>query len=126
MTNDVFAALSNPVRRRILEHLREGARSTTDLAGEFEVGRPAVSEHLAVLRSAGLVREEPRGRHRFYHLEAARLVEVGDWLAPFERYWRERMRDLADFLDAEHADRGEGSEDEHDRHHRHDDHDQEA
>lgn len=104
MSTDVFGALSNPVRRRILEHLRDGPRATTDLAGEFALGRPAISEHLAVLKAAGLVREEPRGRHRFYHLEAGRLAEVGDWLAPFERFWQQRIQDLADFLDATEPD----------------------
>ncbi|MGW5343466.1 ArsR/SmtB family transcription factor [Streptomyces sp. NPDC004050] len=69
MPIDVFGVLANPVRRRLLESLREGPRSTGELAGLFELGRPAVSEHLAVLRTAGLVREEPRGRHRFHHLD---------------------------------------------------------
>jgi|SRR6185312_8720006 len=110
MPADVFAALSNPVRRRILEHLREGPRATTDLAGEFDLGRPAISEHLAVLKAAGLVREEPRGRHRFYHLEAARLAEVEDWLTPFERFWKQRIQALADFLDAEEPPRTENPE----------------
>lgn len=110
MSTDVFAALSNPVRRRILEHLRDGPRATTDLAGEFALGRPAISEHLAVLKAAGLVREEPRGRHRFYHLEAARLAEVEDWLTPFERFWKQRIQDLADFLDAAEPPRTESTE----------------
>ncbi|HTJ66346.1 MAG TPA: metalloregulator ArsR/SmtB family transcription factor [Actinospica sp.] len=101
MSTDVFGALANPVRRRLLESLREGPRSTGDLAGMFELGRPAVSEHLAVLRGAGLVREEPRGRHRFYHLEAAPLAEVDTWLHPFERYWNQRLRALSDLLDEE-------------------------
>jgi DNA-binding transcriptional ArsR family regulator len=51
-----------------------------------------VSEHLQVLRKARLVREEPRGQQRFYHLEPVPLAEVDAWLHPFERYWRERMR----------------------------------
>lgn len=98
---DVFNALSSPVRRRLLEALRAGPRAAGELAGEFELSRPAVSEHLAVLRNAGLVREEPRGRHRYYHLEAAPLAEVGAWLHPFEHYWRARMRALTDLLDEE-------------------------
>jgi DNA-binding transcriptional ArsR family regulator len=98
---DVFAVLANPVRRKLLESLREGPRSTGDLAGLFELGRPAVSEHLAVLRGAGLVREEPRGRHRFYHLDAQCLVEVDAWLRPFEHYWNQRLQALADVLDEE-------------------------
>lgn len=69
--------------------------------GAFELSRPAVSEHLAVLRSAGLVREEPRGRYRYYHLEAAPLAEAVEWLHPFERYWRARMGALSDLIDEE-------------------------
>jgi DNA-binding transcriptional ArsR family regulator len=98
---DVFSALANPVRRQLLESLRDGPRAVNDLAGQFELSRPAVSEHLQVLRQARLVREEPRGRQRFYHLEAAPLAEVGDWLHPFEHYWRARMRSLRDVLDQE-------------------------
>ncbi|MFG2947154.1 ArsR/SmtB family transcription factor [Streptomyces adustus] len=101
MPTDVFAVLANPVRRRLLERLREGPCSASELAAMFELGRPAVSEHLAVLRGAGLVREEPRGRHRFYHLQADRLAEVGEWLHPFEQYWRQRLEALADLLDEE-------------------------
>ncbi|MER7847680.1 metalloregulator ArsR/SmtB family transcription factor [Kitasatospora sp. NPDC096077] len=98
---DVFSALANPVRRKLLESLRAGPRAAGELAGEFELSRPAVSEHLAVLRNARLVREEPRGRHRYYHLEAAPLAEVGQWLHPFEHYWRARMRTLRELLDEE-------------------------
>lgn len=101
MPTDVFGVLASPVRRKLLERLREGARSTGDLASLFELGRPAVSEHLAVLRSAGLVREEPRGRQRFYHLQPDGLAEVGAWLHPFEHYWRQRLQTLSDVLDSE-------------------------
>ncbi|MGW2371835.1 MULTISPECIES: ArsR/SmtB family transcription factor [Kitasatospora] len=98
---DVFSALANPVRRRLLESLRSGPRAAGELAGDFELSRPAVSEHLAVLKSARLVREEPRGRHRYYHLEPDPLAEVEEWLHPFERYWRQRMRSLRDVLEKE-------------------------
>ncbi|MFE0625574.1 ArsR/SmtB family transcription factor [Streptomyces sp. NPDC058864] len=99
MATDVFSALANPVRRRLLESLRDGPRAVNDLAGRFELSRPAVSEHLQVLRQAGLVREEPRGRQRFYHLEPEPLSEVGEWLHPFEHYWRARLRSLRELLD---------------------------
>jgi hypothetical protein len=58
-----------------------------------------VSEHLAVLRKAALVRERPSGRQRHYHLTPGPLVEVGVWLHPFERYWRDRLHSLAEFLE---------------------------
>jgi DNA-binding transcriptional ArsR family regulator len=97
----VFSALANPVRRRVLELLVEGPRTAGAIAEQFELSRPAVSEHLAVLRRAELVREEAAGRERHYHLNAGALVEVSEWLHPFERYWRERLRSLSDLLDQE-------------------------
>ena len=98
---DVFAALANPVRRDILVQLRQGPRNVTDLAQGFAIGRPAVSEHLQVLRKARLVREEPRGRERFYHLDPRPLEDVGSWLEVFERYWKRRLVDLERLLDEE-------------------------
>jgi DNA-binding transcriptional ArsR family regulator len=98
---DVFGALANPVRRQLLEALRDGPRPAGDLAGRFALSRPAVSEHLAVLRHAGLVTEEPRGRHRYYHLAAEPLAEVQDWLHPFERYWRTRLTALRDLVEGD-------------------------
>ncbi|MHB8575977.1 MAG: ArsR/SmtB family transcription factor [Dehalococcoidia bacterium] len=98
MHSDVFSALANPVRREILAQLRDGPRAVNDLANGFNLGRPAISEHLQVLRRVGLVREEPRGQQRFYHLEPGPLAEVDEWLHPFERYWRARMRALREVL----------------------------
>ena len=104
---DVFSALANPVRRQILVQLRRGPRAVNDLAGAFDVGRPAVSEHLQVLRRARLVREEPRGRERYYHLDPRPLAEVDAWLEAFGRYWKERLHDLEDLLDKEAKERKE-------------------
>jgi DNA-binding transcriptional ArsR family regulator len=100
-TPDIFAVLANPVRRRILELLMGRPYTVNDLVSEFQLQRPAVSEHLQVLRTARLVRDERRGRERYYHLDAARLNEVDEWLKPFARYWRERMRALDAILDEE-------------------------
>ena len=101
MPSDVFSALANPVRRRLLEELRDGPLPVNDLVSRFELGRPAISEHLQVLRQSGLVREEPKGRQRIYHLEPLPLAQVEDWLHPFERYWRDRLHALRDLLDQE-------------------------
>ncbi len=98
---DVFSALANQVRREILMRLRRGPRQVTDLAQGFEIGRPAVSEHLQVLRKARLVKEEPRGRERYYHLDPRPLAEVEEWLEAFSRYWKQRMAALEDVLGEE-------------------------
>ena len=95
---DVFAALANPVRREILMQLRRGPRAVNELARGFDLGRPAVSEHLQVLRKAQLVREEPRGRERFYHLDPRPLSEVDVWLEAFTKYWDKRLAALEDLL----------------------------
>jgi uncharacterized protein YndB with AHSA1/START domain/DNA-binding transcriptional ArsR family regulator len=97
--DDVFVALSNPVRRRLLEVLAQGPRSAGSLAGLFDLSRPAVAEHLQVLRRAGLVRDEAVGRHRHYHLTADPLADVSEWVHPFERFWRSRLRTLADLVE---------------------------
>lgn len=99
---DVFSALANPVRREILVQLRRGPRSVNDLASGFELSRPAVSEHLQVLRKARLVREQPRGRERYYHLDPRPLSDVETWLRAFTQYWEARLASLEDLLDEEH------------------------
>jgi len=91
---DVFSALANPVRREILVRLRRGPRIASELARGFEIGRPAVSEHLQVLRRARLVREEPRGRERYYHLDPRPLSEIEVWLEAFNKYWKQRLNAL--------------------------------
>jgi DNA-binding transcriptional ArsR family regulator len=101
MADDVFLALAHPVRRRLLEMLMDGPRSAGTLAAEFDLSRSAVAEHLGVLRRAGLVRDEPVGRHRHYHLASEPLATVSDWLSPFERYWRARLRALTDLVEEE-------------------------
>jgi DNA-binding transcriptional ArsR family regulator len=91
---DVFSVLANPVRREILVRLQRGPRIAGELAQGFEIGRPAVSEHLQVLRKARLVREEPRGRERYYHLDPRPLSEIGLWLKAFDKYWKQRLNAL--------------------------------
>jgi DNA-binding transcriptional ArsR family regulator len=98
---DVFAALANPVRREILLQLRRGPRAVNDLASEFDLGRPAISEHLQVLRKAKLVREQPRGRERYYHLDPRPLSEVDTWLEAFNKYWNKRLAALEELLNEE-------------------------
>ncbi|MFG1676071.1 ArsR/SmtB family transcription factor [Micromonospora sp. NPDC049282] len=98
---DVFAALANPTRRELLRLLRdEGEQPVQWLADRFDMRRPSLSEHLRVLKDAGLVTEQPVGRQRFYALRPEPLREVADWLTPYERFWRQRLAGLGDVLDA--------------------------
>ncbi|KAF4410299.1 MULTISPECIES: ArsR/SmtB family transcription factor [Streptomyces] len=98
--DQLFAALANATRREVLRLLRDrGPQPVQALADHFAMRRPSLSEHLKVLREAGLVSEERRGRQRIYRLEAAPLAEVQDWLHPYERFWREKLKGLGDLLD---------------------------
>ncbi|MFI7642052.1 ArsR/SmtB family transcription factor [Nonomuraea sp. NPDC049400] len=114
MTADhVFTALASPARRELLRLLLdEGAQPAGRLAERFDMSRPSVSEHLKVLRDAGLVAETRKGRERHYRLEAAPLMEIRDWLSPYERFWREKLADLTTLLDEmeddDHAPRQDG------------------
>lgn len=98
-TTDVFGAIANETRRRILEMLRGGPRAAGEIASSFATNRPAISEHLQVLRLAGLVTEEARGRQRVYHLNAHALSELAQWLHPFELYWGQRLDALTEVLE---------------------------
>lgn len=99
MHPDVFDALANPIRRDLLDLLRGGPKPVKLLASGFARGRPAISEHLKVLREAGLVREEPRGRENYYHLDAGPLRAASEWLAVYETFWRARLSNLSTLLD---------------------------
>lgn len=99
-TDHVFAALANPARRELLRLLLdEGDQPAGRLAERFELSRPSVSEHLRVLKDAGLVAESRKGRERLYRLEAQPLMELRDWLTPYERFWRERLAALDTLLE---------------------------
>jgi DNA-binding transcriptional ArsR family regulator len=97
----VFAAVASPARRQLLGLLLEhGPLPVQDLAAHFAMRRPSVSEHLRVLKDAGLVSERKAGRQRYYHLEPQPLRELSRWLSPYERFWREKLSGLRDLLDA--------------------------
>ncbi len=100
---DVFGALANPSRRTILDNLLDGPLPAGELTGRLELSRSSASEHLTVLKEAGLIREERKGRQRIYHLEARGLQEVNGWLKNYEQYWNQRLDALADLLDEENT-----------------------
>ena len=85
MTYDkAFAALADPTRRSIFENLRAGPRTVTDLSTTQPVSRPAVSQHLKVLRDAGLVTVRAEGTKRFFTLRREGLQQLRDYL---DTYW---------------------------------------
>jgi DNA-binding transcriptional ArsR family regulator len=96
---DIFTAIAHPVRRQILDQLVSGEQSVTRLAEPFGMSRPAISQHLRVLRDVGLVRERRHGRERQYRLQPERLYEVRAWMQKYERFWRNHLAALGDYLE---------------------------
>ena len=101
----VFGALADPTRRAILTRLTEGEATVAEIAAPFEMSQPAVSRHLKVLETAGLVSRTRRATARLSHLEAEPLREVTTWLARYQRYWNESHERLDDLLVALQTDR---------------------
>jgi DNA-binding transcriptional ArsR family regulator len=85
------AAISDPIRRGLLELVRDRELPAGSLAAEFDVSRPAVSRHLRVLREAGLVRERRDGKRRLYRADPEPLAELREWL---DAYWEGRLSAL--------------------------------
>lgn len=98
---DVFAAIASPVRRALLDALRSGPLTVNQLADDFAISRPAVSQHLQVLRNADLVIDERVGRERRYQLQPQPLREVTDWISHYEQFWSNRLTALRDLLDGQ-------------------------
>jgi len=95
---DRFAALADPTRRHLLEQLATADRAVTELMAGLAMSQPAVSQHLRVLRDAGLVTARKDGRHRYYRLRPAGLTELRDWIDELERFWQGRLAALGDYL----------------------------
>ncbi|MCI4324736.1 MAG: metalloregulator ArsR/SmtB family transcription factor [Thermoplasmata archaeon] len=101
---DVFAAVSNPTRRRILDLLRARDRPAGELVAAFPgLPQPAVSRHLKVLRLAGLVRVSPHAQQRIYSLRPTRLRELDAWVSLYREFWPARLDSLAEHLDRTRA-----------------------
>ena len=101
--HDVFAAVGDPTRRRVLDLLASGELAAGEIAAPFAITRPAVSQHLHILRRAGLVSARRAGREHLYRLCAEPLREVYDWVEHYNRFWGEKLSALGHYLD-EHAD----------------------
>lgn len=93
-----LAALSDPIRREIVETLLDHPEDAGSIASHFDVSRPAVSRHLRVLREAGLVRVERHAQRRIYHAEPEPLAEVDAWFAKYRPFWTAKLDALGAHL----------------------------
>lgn len=95
----LFQALADPSRRAIFESLTRGEAAVKDLTARFDISQPAVSQHLAILKDAGLVNARRAGRSVYYRVEPRGLQPLVDWLAQHRVFWSERLERLDQLLE---------------------------
>ncbi|MGM0923983.1 MAG: ArsR/SmtB family transcription factor [Bacillota bacterium] len=99
---DVYVAIADPTRRKLLRLLADAEELPLhELTAQFQMGRTAVSKHLAILKEAGLVTDRKVGRETRYRLNAAPLREIEDWVSFYRKFWSERILLLNQILEEE-------------------------
>ena len=96
---NVFRAIADPTRRALLDLLSSGERPVKAMQEPFDISQPALSQHLQMLRRAGLVSSRRIGREQWYRLNAEPLAEGADWIAQYQRFWRGHLKALGAHLD---------------------------
>jgi DNA-binding transcriptional ArsR family regulator len=95
----IFHALADPSRRAIFESLTRGEAAVKDLTARFAISQPAVSQHLATLKAAGLVHGRREGRRVYYRVEPRGMKPLVDWIAHYRAFWAERLERLERLLE---------------------------
>lgn len=104
--DQVFQALADPTRRAVVERLRDGPASVSELAEPFDMALPSFVQHLRVLEASGLVASRKQGRVRTCELAAGALAEAEDWIGVTRRLWNDRFARLDRYLE-QHANKDE-------------------
>jgi DNA-binding transcriptional ArsR family regulator len=98
-TETTFTAVASPVRRKVLDLLKSGEKTVSALTDVLDISQPAVSQHLAALRDAGLVEVRRDGRFKMYRLTPEPLAEVFGWVRTYEAFWEAKLDALGRTLD---------------------------
>ncbi len=99
LEDKIFQALADPSRRAIFESLTRGEAPVKELTGRFRISQPAISQHLATLKDAGLVHGRREGRLVYYRVEPRGLKPLIDWIAHYRAFWTERVERLEELLE---------------------------
>jgi DNA-binding transcriptional ArsR family regulator len=97
--NMIFQALADPSRRAIFESITLGEVAVKDLTARFDISQPAVSQHLATLKEAGLVNARREGRLVYYRMEPRGMKPLIDWIAHYRAFWTDRVDRLEELLE---------------------------
>ena len=95
----IFQALADPSRRGIFESLTRGEAAVKELTARFDISQPAVSQHLAALKDAGLVRARRDGRRVYYRVEPRGMKPLIDWIAHYRAFWTDHVDRLERLLE---------------------------
>src|SRR5687768_12702239 len=95
---DVFQAIADPVRRDILNLIARQKLNLNAIAENFDISRPAISQHIKILAECGLVVIDQKGRERYCFLQPQKLGEVADWIEPFRELWEHQFDKLDNLL----------------------------
>lgn len=98
MRRDVFQAIADPTRREIINLVAYQSLNLNAIAENFEISRPAISQHIKVLTECGLIIIKKQGRERYCEAKLNQLREVADWIERFRKHWEERFSALDDVL----------------------------
>ncbi len=109
---DVFQILADPTRRRLVDALRSGERSVSELVDVVDIGQPGVSRQLAILQDAQFVVVRPEGRRRLYALRPEPFQELDEWMMGYRGMWEARIDRFAAELDRRGRTRAKNKEDE--------------
>ncbi|HEY5747946.1 MAG TPA: metalloregulator ArsR/SmtB family transcription factor [Chryseolinea sp.] len=96
---DVFHAIADPTRREIINLISARSLNLNAIAGNFDVSRPAISQHIKVLVECGLVVISQQGRERYCEARLERLSEIAEWVEPYKKFWNARMDKLGFLVD---------------------------
>ena len=98
MRRDVFQAISDPTRRKIIQMISRQSLNLNAVAENFAISRPAISKHIKILTECGLIVIKQKGRERFCEAKLKNLNEVADWVEPYRKFWNTKLDALENYL----------------------------
>lgn len=95
---DVFQAIADPTRRQIISLIARQSMNLNAIADNFDLTRPAISNHIKILNECGIISIEQVGRERICRVRPDHLKEIADWISPFQDLWEERLDNFENYL----------------------------
>jgi DNA-binding transcriptional ArsR family regulator len=95
---DVFQAIADPTRRQIINLIAKKAMNLNAIAGNFEISRPSISQHIKILNECGIITIEKSGRERYCKIQPTNLKVIADWVEPFRELWEQKLDSFEEYL----------------------------